>query len=52
MADRARENTQTKRDILVLRVGVWVNGPAPHHLGGGGGAHAKNLDKKARKNVK
>jgi len=29
--DRSKESTQTKRDTLVLQVGGWVDGPAPHH---------------------
>jgi hypothetical protein len=31
LADRSKESTQTKRDKLVLQVGGWVVGPAPHH---------------------
>ena len=31
LADRSKESTQTKRDTLVLQVGGWVVGPAPHH---------------------
>ena len=31
MPDRSKESTQTKRDTLVLQVGGWVDGPAPHH---------------------
>jgi len=31
LPDRSKESTQTKRDTLVLQVGVWVDGPAPHH---------------------
>jgi len=33
LLDRSKESTQTKRDTLVLQVGGWVNGPAPHHPG-------------------
>ena len=33
MPDRSKEKTQTKRESLVLKVGGWVDGPAPHHLG-------------------
>jgi len=29
--DRSKESTQTKRDIMVLQVGGWVDGPAVHH---------------------
>ena len=31
LPDRSKENTQTERDTLVLQVGGWVDGPAPHH---------------------
>jgi len=31
LPDRSKESTQTKRDTLVLQVGGWVDGPAPHH---------------------
>jgi len=31
LPDRSKESTQTKRDILVLQVGGWVDGPAPYH---------------------
>ena len=31
MPDRSKERTQTKRETLVLQVGNWVDGPAPHH---------------------
>ena len=31
LPDRSKESTQTKRDTLVLQVGVCVDGPAPHH---------------------
>jgi hypothetical protein len=31
MPHRSKESTQTKRDILVLQVGGWVDGPAAHH---------------------
>ena len=45
MPDRSKESTQTKRDTLVLRVGGWVYGPAPHHPEKN--THVlKNLDKK------
>jgi len=33
LPDRSKESTQTKRDTLVLQVGGWVHGPAPHHPG-------------------
>jgi hypothetical protein len=31
LPDRSKESTQTKRDTLVVQVGGWVDGPAPHH---------------------
>jgi hypothetical protein len=31
LPDRSKESTQTSRDTLVLQVGGWVDGPAPHH---------------------
>ena len=31
MPDRSKKSTQTKRDTLVLQVGGWVDGSAPHH---------------------
>jgi hypothetical protein len=31
LPDRLKESTQTKKDALVLQVGGWVDGPAPHH---------------------
>jgi len=32
LPDRSKDSTQTKRDTLVLQVGGWVDGPAPHHV--------------------
>jgi len=31
LPDRSKESTQTNRDTLVLQVGGWVDGRAPHH---------------------
>ena len=48
MPDRSKENTQTKRDTLVLQVEGWVDGPAPHHPEKD--THAKkNLDRGSEK---
>jgi len=33
LAGQAKESTRAKRDTLVLQVGSWVDGPAPHHPG-------------------
>jgi len=31
LPEKSNGTTQTKRDTLVLQVGGWVDGPAPHH---------------------
>jgi len=49
LPDRSKESTQTKRDTLVLQVGGWVGGPAPHRTGKKNTHAKKNLDKGSEK---